>query len=357
MKFINNTRLAFLVLFFSVIIFCFSLYQYSLGKVSNNDKLISIEIKPGSIDSIAKTLYKNNLIKNKLTFKIYVYTTGNTNLKAATYSFSENMGTKEIVKTMQNKVGNNQAKLSITFKEGLNMRSVAKIIADNTNNTELEVYELLKDRSYLTELINEYWFITDEILNNNIIYPLEGYLFPNTYYFASKDVEVKAIFKIMLDETKKQLSNYEESIKASNSSVHEILTLASIVELEGLTKEDRKNIASVFYNRLDSNMPLESDATTYYGLTLDLSERDLTKEEVYSCNAYNTRCATFKQLPISPISNPSLESIDAVINPITTNYYYFVSDKNGKIYFTKTLNQHNNKIRELKKNNLWFEYE
>jgi len=154
----------------------------------------------------------------------------------------------------------------------------------------------------------------------------------------------------------KKITPYKDQILNNNMTFHEILTLASIVELEGITLDDRKNITSVFINRINSNMSLGSDVTTYYGVKVDMGERDLYTEELEACNNYNTRCITFKGLPIAPISNPSLESIESVISPINTNYYYFVADKNKKIYFSETIEEHNNTINRLKNNNLWFEY-
>lgn len=356
MKVLNNIYLAFLILIFSVIIFGFSIFQYGIGKVSNDNTLKEIVIEPGSIDSIATTLYKNHLIKNKAIFKIYVHITKKTNLKAATYSLSENMGVKKIVEILYSGAGKNTSQLRITFQEGLNMREIAKIIEKNTNNSELQVYEVLKDTTYLESLIEKYWFLNDEILNEAIYYSLEGYLYPSTYDFSSKDVTVQEIFETMLNETEKQLSTYRDKIQSNQKTFHEILTLASIVELEGVTLEDRKGIASVFLNRLSKKMNLGSDVTTYYGAKINMGDRDLYSSEVNECNNYNTRCATYTSLPISPICNPAIESILAVLEPIQTEYYYFVADKNKKIYFSQNITEHNNTISKLKKEDLWYEY-
>ena len=112
------------------------------------------------------------------------------------------------------------------------MRYIASVIAKNTNNTEKDVYNLLKDQNYLNELINTYWFLDKSILNKNIYYSLEGYLYPDKYNFKDKDVTVKDIFKVMLDEEEKKLAPYKDEIIKSKYSYHEILTLASIIELE-----------------------------------------------------------------------------------------------------------------------------
>lgn len=356
MKFYSNIYLAFLILIFSLTVFLYTLYNFELSKVSNNDTLKEVVIEQGSINSIAVTLYNNNMIKSKLAFNIYVRINGKTNLKAATYSLSENMGTKKIVEILSKGYASDNAKNTITFNEGINMRRIASIIADKTNNTEDDVYNLLKSEEYLDTIIDKYWFLTDDIKNPNIYYSLEGYLYPNTYAIASSNTTVEEIFEKMLNETDKQLSKYRDLIENNSLSIHEILTLASIVELEGTTLEDRKGIAGVFFNRLKANMNLGSDVTTYYGAKIDIGERDLYSSEVTACNNYNTRCATFKQIPISPICNSSIDTVIAILEPDNNNYYYFVADKNKKIYFSSTQKEHNNIINNLKKEGLWYEY-
>lgn len=356
MKIFHNMYIAIFVLIFSVILFGYSVYRYELSKVSNDSELKTVVIKPGSIDSIANTLYKEDLIRNKFVFKLYVKISGKSNLKAATYSFSEDMGARKIVDILYKGSGVNTEQIKITFKEGLNIRQIAKVIVENTNNTEAMVYDVLKDKEYLNELIDEYWFIENVILDDRIYYSLEGYLYPSTYYFSSKDVLVEDIFKVMLDETKKQLEPYKNELTNNNMSIHEILTLASLVELEGVTEEDRKGIAGVFFNRLEDDISLGSDVTTYYGVKVNMGERDLYSSEVKECNNYNTRCVTFSGLPVSPICNSSIESIKAVIYPDKNNYYYFVADKNKKVYFSKNINEHNKTIAKLKKEDLWYEY-
>ena len=132
--------------------------------------------------------------------------------------------------------------------------------------------------------------------------------------------------------------------------------MASIAELEGNDLDDRKKIVQVFQNRMQRGMNLGSDVTTYYGARVDMGDRDLYAEEVNTCNSYNTRCASFKTLPVSPICNPSIVSILAVIESDDNDYLYFVADKNKKIYFSKTLKEHNATILKLKEKNLWLEY-
>ena len=161
----------------------------------------------------------------------------------------------------------------------------------------------------------------------------------------------------MLDETNKQLEPFKNDIINSKYTMHQILTMASIVELEALNKNDRASVASVFYNRLNINMPLGSDVTTYYASGVDMSERDLTVNELNAVNSYNTRSTTMAgKLPVGPICNPSISSIEAALHPAATDYYFFVADKNGNVYYTKTNREHEQKILELKNKGLWFNY-
>ena len=192
----------------------------------------------------------------------------------------------------------------------------------------------------------------------DIYYSLEGYFYPDTYIFENKDVNVKYIFSFVLNYTDKVLSKYKEEIENSGLTVHQVLTIASIAELEGESNDDRAGIVSVFFNRINSKMSLGSDVTTYYAFHVKMGESDLTKAQINTYNPYNTRGPNMEgKIPIGPICNPSESSINSVLNYEDTDYYYFVSDKTGKAYFTKTYAEHQKIIKQLKDENLWFEYE
>ena len=349
----------FLVAFFLILIIvgC-TIYKVNIGPVSKSTELKEITIEQGeTFLSIAPKLKENNLIKSEFFYKLYVKLMNPEGLEKGVYSLSENMGVEGLIEVFENGSDTSSEVITVTFIEGKNMRYIASIIEQNTNNKAEDVYNLLKDTEYINSLINEYWFLSEEIKNTNIYYPLEGYLFPDTYEFKSKDVTVKEIFKTMLDQFDKKIAPYKESIENSSYSLHQILTLASIIEQEGVNSADRFDVSGVFYNRLQSGWSLGSDVTTYYAIQVDMSERDLYKSELNDCNAYNTRhsCMAGK-LPVSPVSNPSLESIEAAIKPNSHNYYYFVADKNKKTYFTKTNSEHLNTIASLKSQGLWYEY-
>ena len=330
-------------------------YNYWQSPISKNSEPVVVEIKNGTISSIGDTLYDNKLIRNTLIYKIYININHINDLKASTYEFNRNMNLKEIVDMLAKGNSYNPDAISITFKEGLNVRKIANIIANETNNTYEDVMATMSDTAYIDSLIDEYWFLTDAIKNSKIYYPLEGYLFPNTYAFLNKDVTVKEIIKTMLDEENKQLTNYKTQIDASELTVHELITLASIVELEGASADDRASVAGVFYNRLKDGWVLGSDVTTYYYLKIDDFKVSLNgNANLFTCdNAYNTRCTSFTGLPVGPISNPGHESLDAVFNYKRHNYYYFVADCKGKTYLSKDATGHYNTIQKLKNEDNW----
>ena len=340
-----------LVVIFSIGFF----YNYQLSSISNKDEKVVVEIKNGTISSIGETLYDNNLIRSVFIFKLYIKLNGINDLKASTYEFNKNMGLKEIVKMLEKGNSYNPDEVRITFKEGLNVRKIAKVIEENTNNKYDDFINLMSDKEYIDTLINKYWFLTDSIKNTKIYYPLEGYLFPNTYAFLNKDVTTKEIVEKMLDEMDKQLTKYKDKIEESNLNIHELITLASIVELEGASSNDRAGVAGVFYNRLNDGWVLGSDVTTYYYLKIDDFKQSLSgNNNLYTCdNAYNTRCTSFVGLPVGPISNPGSESINATINYTKHNYYYFVADCKGKTYLNKDATGHYNTIQKLKNENNW----
>lgn len=329
-------------------------YNMSLSGAGSENESVEFEIAMGSgTDSIANTLKEKDVIKSPLAFKIYVKLNNISNFKAGKYTITKDMTVPEIAETLQTgKVFKDS--YNITFVEGQNFRYIAKTIADNTNNTEQDVYDLLKNEEYLDSLIGEYWFITEDIKNKDIYYSLEGYLFPDTYSFDNKGVTVKEIFKVMLDKMEEILNNYRTDIQASKYNMHQILTLASIIENEAIFDKDRKDISSVLYNRLNANMSLGCDVTTYYGSKIDLGTRDLYTNEINDSNPYNTRGPNMQgKLPVGPISMVGKAALEAAIKPNNTDYLFFVADKAGNVYFTKTVEEHEAKAREIRENGDW----
>lgn len=335
-----------------LIVAFFGSIAFFIGPVNQFDKKdIEVEIKSGtSREGIAKVLKEKGLIRSVNVFKLYLKITKINNLKAGTYLLNKSMNLETIVENLEVGSNYNPNRIVLTFREGERITDYAKVIDKNTNNTYDDVINTVKSEPYLKTLIDEYWFLTDKILDSEIYYPLEGYLAPETYFFENKDVSVKEIIETMLKQEGKVLEKYKDKII---DNPHCYITMASIVELEGTNSTNMKTIVSVFENRLNKKMNLGSDVTTYYGLQVAMTS-DLTSEQFASVNAYNTRSTTMMgKMPVGPICNPSIEAIDASINPDSSDYYYFVADKHGKVYFTKTLNEHNQKVAEIKKNGDW----
>ncbi len=334
-------------------------YNNMISPVSKNSEEVSFKIEQGTTSNgIGEILKQENLIKSEFIYKIYVKMNKVNNMQAGEYTLNKNMKLSEIVKTLQEGPDKLQNTIDVTFLEGKNFRWIAKTIAEKTNNSEDSVFELLNDNEYIDTLIDKYWFITDEIKNKDIYYALEGYLFPDTYNFKNKDITVKEIFEAMLDQMEKKLEQYKDEIQKSGISMHRLLTVASIVELEASNAESRSTVASVFYNRVQKNMAMGSDVTTYYAIKVDMSERDLKQSELNKSNPYNTRGPNMEgKIPVGPICSVGIESINAALHPETTDYLYFVADKNGKVYFAKNVEEHDNNIKSLKQQGLWYTYE
>ena len=333
-------------------------YNRMLKAPSNAGEEVSFNISEGSsYSTISALLKEKGLIKNETAYKIYIkLNTPTKNLEAGEYSIKNNLSVEDLIKELEKGTKTHAKTITVKFVEGKNMRQVIKTITSNFDITEKEILNKLKDNDYLDTLINDYWFLTKDIKNKKIYYSLEGYLFPDTYEFYT-NASLDDIFRKMLNNMGSKLEKYKDEVKKSKYSMHQILTLASIIELEAGSAKDRKGVSGVFYNRLKAGWSLGSDVTTYYAAKIELSDRDLYKSEINDCNQYNTRAACMAgKLPVGPICNPGVASLVASIEPKSHKYYYFVADKNGKTYFSKTDYEHTSTVARLKREGLWFEY-
>ena len=334
-----------------------SYVKNSVKAMDKNDNTeIVFEIKSGTpTKQIMEDLCNRGLTKDKNIAYYYAKKYPNFNPQAGVYSLNKTMDLKEILdKFNSGKVIDDS--IAVTFVEGKRITDYAKVINKNFGYSEEEVIATLADRAYLQELIEKYWFLTDDILNDKLYYALEGYLYPDTYAFK-KDASIKDIVEKMLGGMSNKLANFRTEIDNNKYSVHEILTLASIVELEGGNSNDRQGVAGVFANRLKYGWSLGSDVTTYYGAKINMADRDLWQYEIEEVNGYNTRPAAMAgKLPIGPICSPSVDSLRAAIEPAEHDYMYFVADKNGKTYFNRTYDEHQKTINKLKADGLWYVY-
>lgn len=337
----------------------FYMYSSSLKAVDANDnELMEFTIEEGTyLNEILDNLEASELINSAFMAKIYTKLNPVNSFKFGIYNLSKSMSLAEILSEFEKGSNYNPDQITVTFIEQLNLNEYKEIIDANFSISGDAFIEEISTVEFLTPLIEEYWFLTEDILSDGIYFPLEGYLTPNTYAFTSKDATSLEIVKTMLDQLDSILTEFKDSYKNHEiTSIHELLTLASIVEEEATTDEDRIGVAGVFMNRLEDNTLLGSDVTTYYGIGVLMGDRDLYQSDIDAVNGYNTRSAVVG-LPVGPIANPSRSSINAVINYRDFDGYYFVSDKNLKIYFAETYREHLEIISYLKENGLWYVYE
>ena len=342
----------FVFLLLMILVSCIWFYQSNLKAVSKESKKIELKVEKGSTyQSLSTTLEEKGLIRSSLMYKIYIKLNNPTSLQAGSYMLDQNMSVEEIISNLEKGSNYNPDVIKITFKEGLVVPKVAEIIEKNTNHKKEEVYKLLKDTTYLNKLIDKYWFLTDDIKNSKLYYSLEGYLYPNTYEYLNKDVKIETIIESMLDSMEANLKDDKEAILKSKYSIHEIITLASMIQSEGNNTADFKKMASVFLTRLDKKMKLQSCASAYYG-DKKIMGVDAFSDSYLKKNNYNTY--VINALPVGPISNPGLDAIQSVLNPSDTDYLYFASDKNMKVYFSKTYEEHAKTVAQLKKSGNWY---
>ena len=328
-----------------VILLLIGLYFYGLTSVSKTSEPVTFTVESGmGTRQIISKLYEERLIKSNIAVNIYLLFHKDLVFKAGVYNLDRSSDAKTIINSIT-KGDAVKDTLTITFIEGKKLKDYVKQISNQFGYSEDEIMNTLEDENFLKELINKYDFLSDDILNKDIYYPLEGYLFPDTYEFY-KNASIKDIIEKMVANCGKILDNYSASLKESSYSVHEILTMASIIENETRKPEDRPEASQVIHKRLSINMSLGMDVTAYYGVKKDLNE-SLTVGEFNDVNPYNTRRTDFIGLPVGPICNPGKASIEAALKPSSTNHLYFYALKDGSLKFADTYEE----FLEIKRNN------
>lgn len=339
-KYCNIYKFVIIFLVVLIILTCGS-YKIGTSSVSKDSFEVKITIpKESTYLSISNLLKENNLIRSESFYKIYIKIFKPDNLKAGIYTLNRNMNVKEIVDTLEGNVKSEE--ITITIPEGKHIEEVAEIISSKINMSKEDILLYWQNEEVLNSLIDKYWFLTDVIKKEGIRYSLEGYFFPDTYSIL-KESKIEDITYKMLDKMDEVLSKYKEEISNSKFNVHEILTLASIVEHEAILDSDRPMIAGVFINRLDKSMKLQSCATVGYAINerkLSYNYKDLQTDSPYNTYFY-------EGLPIGPGNMPGELSIEAVLRPTKHDYYYFlanVNDKDSKkTYYSKTYLEHRQK--------------
>lgn len=331
----------FLAVLVILIITAISLFVYvnsALKPVdSNNEEMIKVEIPIGSnVSSIANILEENEVIKNASIFKYYIKFQNESGFQAGKYELTQAMTLDEIIETLKSGKMMHEALFKITVPEGMQLKEIATIIAEKTNRDSDAVFAKLNDAQFVQSMQNEFpELLTSEIYAEDIKYPLEGYLFPATYDYYVEDPSLESIVKDMLKQTEKVLKEYGTVMQEKDMTVHELLTMASLIEEEAAGDVDRGKIASVFYNRLEAGMKLQTDPTVLYAM--GKHKEALTFKDYEYEDPYSTYYVT--GLTPGPISNAGISSIEAALNPLETNYYYFLA-ADGKVYFSETFEEH-----------------
>lgn len=324
------------------------MYLKGIGAVDLKDEdIVNVNIPSGTgASAIVQILDEKGLVKNKLCAKVHARIGGYDTLQANNYMFSKSMTLPEIFEAINTGDFEYISKQKFTLIEGSTLPQIAEAISKELPFTDDEIMKVWSNKKYLKELIDKYWFITDDILADGIMYPLEGYIYPETYFITDENPTVESITAIILDKTDEELSKRKDAIKKSGRTIHEFLALASVVENESLFEKDRPKIAGVFINRLNKDMPMQSDITVLYAL--QEKRVDVTYDDLEVDSKYNT----YKNsgLPIGPVCAVPAHTMDDVLNYEKTDYLYFFATEDGEVIYSKTIDEHNKVVKE----NVWY---
>lgn len=319
---------------------------------------VVIEIEPGSgAAKIANQLNECGAVKIPLLFRVYAKLKGyESKFKYGVYTFNTESGYDSIANMLITQ-GAKAESVTVTIPEGTGINDYTKNVNGQKVTvpgiaTILEKNGICTRSDFLAALDSVE--LEGKLLSNadgeKTYHTLEGYLFPETYEFYSYDSKecAKLAVNRMIEESEKRITDdmYKKAEKMGYS-MNEILTMASIIQMEaGLDTEALPKIAAVFYNRLNSKdfSTLGSSPTIFYG---DSFKHDDDRYDTYK----------IKDLPPGPLCSPGIDAINAALNPDKNEYYYFVTDANGKFYFHKTLAEQNKTINKLKQDKNWiYEY-
>ena len=337
-------------------------YQYVLDSLlpidANSKKYVTVQIPDGSnVQEIGTTLEKAGLVKHGLIFSFYAKYKNYTDLKAGYYNLQKSMSTEDLLKELQ-KGGTDEPQepvlATLTIPEGYTIDQIAQAVGqlqgDFKEPLTAEAFQAkVQDENFISQEVAKYPSLLESLptKESGARYRLEGYLFPATYSIK-ESTTVESLIDEMLAATDKNLSPYYSTIKSKNLTVNELLTIASLVEKEGAKTEDRKLIAGVFYNRLNRDMPLQSNIAILYaqgklGQNISLAEDVAIDTNIDS--PYNV----YKNVGLmpGPVDSPSLDAIESSINQTKSDNLYFVADvTDGKVYYANNQEDHDRNVAE-----------
>ncbi|HFU3854327.1 TPA: endolytic transglycosylase MltG [Streptococcus suis] len=349
------------VFFLATCTFGFFWVKSSLEPINTEaTKTIQVEIPEGSsTKEIANILFENDLIKNATVFNYYSKIKSYNNYQSGFYNLSQSMSVDDLAKALQESgtpTAQEEPAGKVLIVEGYTLTQIANSVTlnaktddktDKTPFTSEEFLATVTNQEFIDRIVATYpnLFASLPVADSGAIYRLEGYLFPAVYDYYD-DTTIEDLVEQMISTTDARLQPYYEAIANKNLTVNEVLTLASLVEKEGLTDEDRRNIASVFFNRLNAEMPLQSNIAILYAQG-KLGEETTLAEDTNIDTSIESPYNIYWRAGLmpGPVDSPSLAAIDAVINANTTDYLYFVADvTTGTIYFAKTIEEHDQNV-------------
>jgi len=311
-------------------------------------KTIAVEVPIGSgLSSISTLLEEKGLIKDARVFKYYAKFKNESQFQAGKYDLTQSMTLDELIESLKTGKVYRTPVFTMTIPEGLTLEQIGNIVEKKTSYTQKEFMDLVTSDTFVQQMKAKYPdLVTDAVLAENIRYDLEGYLFPATYSYFEEKPTLESIVDEMVGAMDKVVKNYSDALTEKQMSVHQLITFASLLEEEATAQTDRETIASVFYNRINRGMPLQTDPTVLYALG---SHKDrVLYKDLEVDNAYNTY--KNKGLPPGPIAGAGKTSIEAVLNPSGTDYLFFLADKEGVNHFSKTYEEHLQKEQKYLRN-------
>lgn len=320
---------------------------------SSSTEYITVDIPEGSGNKyIGQILEKAGVIKSATVFNYYTKFKNYSNFQSGYYNLQASMDLDEICKLLKEGGTPQPEKPSlgkILVTEGYTIKQISEAVTKNsakknasTPYSSEDFLKVVQDEAFISKMAAKYPKLLSSLPSaDQVTYRLEGYLFPATYSYY-KETSMEDIVEDMISTMDSYMSQYYDTIAASGKSVNDVLTLASLVEKEGSTDDDRRNIASVFYNRMNNNMPLQSNIAILYAMGKLGEETSLAADASIDTSIdspYNVYTNT--GLMPGPVDSPSLAAIEATVNPASTDYYYFVADvKTGKVYYSENFDDH-----------------
>lgn len=333
-------------------------YRYVNSAINAVDKkstsYVQVEIPAGSGNKlIGQILEKAGLIKSATVFNYYSKFKNYTNYQSGYYNLQKSMDLDEIAAELQKGGTSEPTKPTlgkILITEGYTIKQIAKAIEVNSKNKKTsatpfkseDFLKLIQDETFIKKMVAKYPDLLGSLPDkSSVTYQLEGYLFPATYNYY-KGTTLEELVEDMISTMNTNMSSYYATIKSQGKSVNDILTLASLVEKEGSTDDDRRNIASVFYNRLNAGQALQSNIAILYAMG-KLGDKTTLTEDASIDTTIDSPYNVYVNTGLMPgaVDSPSLSAIKATVNPASTDYYYFVADvKTGKVYYAKDYETH-----------------